>query len=248
MRAGDFFINGLSGIGDLHAVLTTLPKIPKPKRKRLSFDIAGASRSAYIDEDSWEPREFELSIALVSESEEDRLMREGWLFNAFNQPGPVPFRYYAEPAYTYYIVSADVAEQDRPARMSQTRVWTIKAEADAYKYFERDKIIELDAAGKVDNPFLSMAKPLITVYGQGDITLNWGDQAIKLTGVTGNVSVDSDEFQQDIYTTAADGTQTLCAERATLSEFPVLAAYQHTPISWVGNVSKVIVEPRWRLL
>ena len=247
MIAGDFFLGGFNGIHDLHAVLTTLPRIPRPKRKRLSFNIAGASRAAYVDEGSWEPRQFELSIAISAQTADDRQRAEDQLFSILASPEPIPFSYYAEPEFTYYIVSNDAADQDRPARMSEVRVWTIKVEADAYKYLNRDTMITLTSPGGVNNFMSYPALPRITIYGTGG-TFYWGGQVINMPTIPGNITIDSDEFQQDVYTTAAGGTQTLRPDLVSMLEFPVLAPNSSTNVTWGGSITKVEIEPRWRTI
>ena len=91
----------------------------------------------------------------------------------------------------------------------------------------------------ITNPGCVASEPIITVTGNGDITLMVGMQMIELTGVDSKIIIDS--VLQEVYND--DGA---CNEKMD-GDFPVLQAGVNA-ISWDGNVTRVVVSPNWRTL
>ena len=89
------------------------------------------------------------------------------------------------------------------------------------------------------NPGSVYSEPVMTVYGSGDITLMVGMTVIELTGVSGSIVLDS------VLKEAYKGTS-LMNERMT-GDFPVLKPGINA-FSWIGTVTKVVIQPNWRYL
>ncbi len=89
------------------------------------------------------------------------------------------------------------------------------------------------------NPGTVRSEPVITVYGSGDITLMVGMTIVELTGVNGNITLDTPRME------AYSGNVT--ANMQVSGEYPMLGTGA-TAVSWSGNVSKVTVQPNWRTL
>ena len=83
------------------------------------------------------------------------------------------------------------------------------------------------------------AEPVITVYGSGDITLMIGASIVELEGVSSSIVLDCALKE------AYQGS-TLQNEKMT-GEFPRLVPGLNG-VSWVGNVSRLIIRPNWRYL
>ena len=91
----------------------------------------------------------------------------------------------------------------------------------------------------ITNPGCVASEPIITITGNGDITLMVGMQMIELTDVDGRITIDS--VLQEVYND--DGT---CNEKMD-GDFPVLQPGANA-ISWDGDVTRVVVSPNWRTL
>ena len=91
----------------------------------------------------------------------------------------------------------------------------------------------------ITNPGCVASEPVITVTGNGDITLMVGMQMIELTGVDSKIIIDS--VLQEVYND--DGA---CNEKMD-GDFPVLQPGVNA-ISWDGDVTSVVVSPNWRTL
>ena len=87
------------------------------------------------------------------------------------------------------------------------------------------------------NPTDVQAKPLITIMGNGDITLLVGTQIIQLNGIENGIALDS-ELQEAYW-------ESVLKNNCMTGEFPVLGE-GNVAISWTGGtVSEVNVTPRW---
>ena len=91
----------------------------------------------------------------------------------------------------------------------------------------------------ITNPGSVYAEPVITVYGEGDITLMVGMNIVELTDVDGSITLDTPLMEAYSGATGQNGRMT--------GEFPILKPGANA-ISWTGDVTKVVVEPNWRFL
>lgn len=85
----------------------------------------------------------------------------------------------------------------------------------------------------------ALSKPIIKIYGSGDITLTINSKSINLTGITDYITIDSDI--QDAYKDTENMNNNMAGE------FPVLKS-GNNEISWVGTVTKIEITPNWRYL
>jgi phage-related protein len=168
------------------------------------------------------------------------------LFSVFDSSGYIPFSYYGESEYTYHVFNADLVETERLLRTSWVRVYTYNLSAAAFKYFDPGQRRNVSNGDTLVNPFEYEAKPYIKLMGTGNVTLTIAGKAYNYAGVDGFLEIDSDELQQDLYKTNADGTVTFQNEKAQASQaFPTLQKGRNL-ISWSGNITNLEIEPRWR--
>ena len=91
----------------------------------------------------------------------------------------------------------------------------------------------------ITNPGSVYSEPLITVYGSGNITLMIGTTIVELTNVSGSIVLDCALKE------AYKGT-TLMNDHMS-GDFPVLKPGLNA-VSWSGNVTSIVISPRWRYL
>ena len=91
----------------------------------------------------------------------------------------------------------------------------------------------------ITNPGSVYSEPLITVYGSGNITLMIGTTIVELTNVSGSIVLDCALKE------AYKGT-TLMNDHMS-GDFPVPKPGLNG-ISWSGNVTSIVISPRWRFL
>ncbi len=111
-----------------------------------------------------------------------------------------------------------------------------------FPFWYRDNVSDITvtvSGTMITNPGNVSAEPLITVYGEGDISLMVGTTLVELEGVSGSIVLDCE--LKEAYAGGA-----LMNSHMT-GEFPVLRPGANA-VSWSGAVTKVVVRPRWRYL
>lgn len=96
-----------------------------------------------------------------------------------------------------------------------------------------------ESNNKVFNLGNENSSPYFKIYGSGEITLYINDTAIQLKNVDGYIELDS-EIQECFKDNELEN-------RKMCGEFPIFSTEENI-ISWIGDVSKVEVIPRWRCL
>ena len=91
----------------------------------------------------------------------------------------------------------------------------------------------------ISNPGSVFAEPVITVYGNGNITLMVGMTITELEDIAGNITLNTPLMEAYSGTASMNG--------AVSGEFPTLLPGQNA-ISWMGSVSSVGIEPYCRYL
>ena len=91
----------------------------------------------------------------------------------------------------------------------------------------------------VTNPGSVYAEPVITVYGEGNISLMVGTTIVQLEDVSGSITLDTPLMEAYTGATSQNGKMT--------GEFPVLKPGANA-VSWSGSVTKVVVQPNWRFI
>ena len=91
----------------------------------------------------------------------------------------------------------------------------------------------------VTNPGTVYSRPVITVNGSGGITLMVGSQIVELADIAGGIVIDSELEEAYWGETSMNGDMS--------GDFPRLMPGMN-PISWSGNVTRVVIEPHWRTL
>ena len=96
-------------------------------------------------------------------------------------------------------------------------------------------ILRFRGKGTVDS------EPVITVYGNGNITLNVNGKSVGLAGVVGSITLNS-----EIMECHKDGVN---MNNKMTGDFPSLSSDGvENAVSFTGNVSRVEIRPNWRWL
>ena len=83
------------------------------------------------------------------------------------------------------------------------------------------------------------SEPIITIFGTGNITLYVNNQSISLKEIAGSITIDSE--MQNAYNGAASMNNKMSGE------FPILSLSENH-ITWLGNVTKLEIQPNWRYI
>ena len=91
----------------------------------------------------------------------------------------------------------------------------------------------------ITNPGSVYSEPLITVYGSGNITLMVGTTIVELTDVSSSIVLDCALKEADKGTTLMNDHMS--------GDFTVLKPGLNA-VSWSGNVTRIVIKPKWRFL
>ena len=83
------------------------------------------------------------------------------------------------------------------------------------------------------------AEPIITIFGNGNITLYVNNKSIYLKEITDKIIIDSE--MKNAYNNSVSLNYKMSGD------FPVLSLGENN-ISWTGNVTKLETQPNWRFL
>ena len=123
------------------------------------------------------------------------------------------------------------------------KVWHIKY---TNKYLKNESVKDLTITTQtslvINNQGLEIAKPIITLYGSGniEIAIN-GSTIFEYTFPSGETSVVVDSLQEEAYLNG------IYKNRNMLGEFPKLNPGNNT-ITWTGSLTRIKVEPKSRWL
>lgn len=135
-----------------------------------------------------------------------------------------------------YVKDAASVEDIAAALLGKVK---ITFTARAYKYALGGELKKTFTApgGTLYNAEAFTARPLVTVYGSGDVTLYFNDRAISIKEIEDSLTIDS--FDMIAYK-----EDTLFNSKLNSQYFPRLVPGKNT-ISWAGNVQRVEIVPRW---
>ena len=140
----------------------------------------------------------------------------------------------------YYARIVNQIPFARILRGNPHRSFTVNFRCKPFWYAADVQDITLTGSGTmVTNPGSVFSEPVITVHGSGDITLMVGMSIVELEGVDGNISLDSS--LQEAYSGA------ILMNDKMSGDFPVLKPGANA-VSWSGNVTDVVIAPRWRYI
>lgn len=108
-----------------------------------------------------------------------------------------------------------------------------------HKGLVANDVITLTVAGSITNPSAAYSKPIIKIYGTGDVVVTINSVSFTIKGVNAYATVNSEI--EDCY------KDTTSMNNSMEGEFPKLAAGVNS-ISWTGTVTKLEITPNWRWL
>ena len=210
------------------------PVLTLPNERATFVDVPGRSGSRTVLEGESVYDDLVLTAQCIVENTE----RYEEIAAFLKGSGRVTFANRPEGYYEARIVNQIPFE--KILRGNPHRSFAVNFRCKPFWYAESVPTITVTKSGTfVTNPGNIYAEPKITVVGSGSITLMVALTIIELEGIAGNITLNS--ALQEAYS----GTTSM--NSAMSGEFPILYPGANA-ISWTGNVSKVVIEPRWRYL
>lgn len=214
-------------------LIQELPSISKPPMRYNTIDVDGRD-GEIIQELGYGSYDKVLSIALTRGFDINQVIKY------FSGSGNLVF---SNESDKYY--KAKILEQVDYERLLKFRTATVIFRVEPYKYklseTETDVSITSQESVSVTNSGLEVSKPLITLYGSGEITFTLDSIDIFTINIgdDGSVVIDSDE--ENAY------LGSVLKNRNMTGKFPVLQPGSNT-ITWTGSLTRIKVNPRSRWL
>lgn len=146
----------------------------------------------------------------------------------------------ARPGGFYYARISNQIEFTKILRSHENRSFVVNFRCKPFWYMESPPMLTLTTSGIfVTNPGNIYAEPVMTVTGSGDITLMVGMSICELTGISGNIVLDTPLME------AYSGTTSLNSRMS--GDFPTLLPGVNA-VNWSGNVSLLQIVSNWRYL
>ena len=209
------------------------PNIPSANKRYESTEVEGrdGSLTRFI---GYEDLKFSLTFNVLFQSDIKQKLRE--IKGVLAQAGTLSFD--DAPNFYYKIKQAQISETESVIKASG--VFSVEFIAEPYEY-------ETSATGNysvksftIANKTTTTALPVIKIYGTGTVVLNINGRGITITGLTSDITLDSE--LQEAYTGLTTNMNS-----SMNGEFPVLKIGSNT-ITWTGTVTKVEIDPKWRWL
>lgn len=213
MRSYIFYNNQNSN--DLDLIIEKTPEIPSPIIK---YEII-----------------FKVDFAYFADREEYLMKKsriDAWLLSETNKY----LTYSLDEFVIYKVKQVQIDNTTTTSRIM--RHFSVTFTCTGLKYMASGlKPIEVVNGATLNNFGSYESKPLIKIYGSGNITVSIGGKSFTINNISSYVSVDSEikECYKDSTNKGKDMT----------GDWPVLPIGSNT-ISWTGTVSKVEIIPRWR--
>ena len=115
--------------------------------------------------------------------------------------------------------------------------FAVEFEVQPFMYEAVPSILTLTEPTSVLNTGTFESEPIITVYGQGNITLTFNNSNIILNNIEEKITINSEILN------AYDGNLSLNNKMS--GDFPILKLGENN-ISWTGSVTKLEITPNWR--
>lgn len=115
--------------------------------------------------------------------------------------------------------------------------FAVEFEVQPFMYEAVPSTLTLTESTSILNMGTFESEPIITVYGQGNITLTFNNSNIILNNIEEKITINSEILN------AYDGNLSLNNKMS--GDFPVLKLGENN-ISWTGSITKLEVTPNWR--
>lgn len=213
-------------------IISELPTISRPKMRTENIVIDGRDGDI-VEELGYSSYTKELLIGLNTKADIDEVM------NFFTGKGKVIFS--NEPDKVYDVIADDKVDYKRLVKFKKA---TVMFHVQPYKYLVDEAPFVFNITNqtevKVSNVGYVPSKPVITLYGEGDVQLLINGISVFSVNIDDEYVV-IDSLEQEAY------KGLILKNRQMTGQFPTLKSGVNT-ISWVGNVTKIKVEPKSRWL
>ena len=214
---------------DYGIIINKLPSTVKAERNIEEIEVEGRDGDLTIDYKTYKPITFTLECTLLNFERINEV--KAWL-DGFED---LIFSWENDKYYKAKLVNKIDIEQS----LDICGEFQLLFKAQPFAYSTQNSIVSLIQASTIYNLGSINSKPLIKVFGTGDINLIVNGDIVNLYNVIDFITLDSEIM--DAY------KDTLLKNNDMNGEFPELVVGENT-ISWVGAVTKVDINLNQRYL
>lgn len=226
---------------DFGILIASVPQRIRPERRVKHIVIPGRNGDLTEDEGVYEPYTITMECSTRGSEKLDEIV--AWL----NGTGELilstePDKVYKASIYNKISISDVVYLYN--SFLLQFRVQPLKASVNAFnERIEMEKPSQ-NGTGKVYqiyNRGTVCSKPTITIYANSDVMLHLNDNLIRLFGVDGHITIDSEMMEAYKDSENANGKVSMT------KGFPCFEVGDNS-FRVRGVVDKIVIEPKWRWL
>lgn len=211
-------------------MICELPPITKPEMRTSIIEIDGKDGDI-IEELGYASYQKTLQIGLTRNFDINQIIKY------FSGSGDLVLS--NEPDKVYKATIYSKVDYEKLLRFKTAEV---EFHVQPYKYLLNEAPFELNITNetelKVSNVGLEKSKPIITLYGEGEVQLSINGSDIFSINIDDEYVV-INSIEEEAY------KENVLKNRNMLGEFPVLEIGINT-IKWTGNLKKIIIEPKSR--
>lgn len=211
-------------------MICELPPITKPEMRTSIIEIDGKDGDI-IEELGYASYQKTLQIGLTRNFDINQIIKY------FSGSGDLVLS--NEPDKVYKATIYSKVDYEKLLRFKTAEV---EFHVQPYKYLLNEAPFELNITNetelKVSNVGLEKSKPIITLYGEGEIQISINGSDIFSINIDDEYVV-VNSIEEEAY------KENVLKNRNMLGEFPVLEIGINT-IKWTGNLKKIIIEPKSR--
>ena len=237
-----FEYKGINSL-DMHLKILNDISFPSPEADIEFLEVLGKDGEVVIDNGRLKSVEFSIPVHLRLPKNIDVGYMSGkiseWLKT---DVGWHPFKFSGIRDYDY--IGICYQQFDIQETLSNFGKTVITFKLKPIRKLSDDNLREILNGQSIISPVNRPGKPLIYIEGSGPITLkNNGVDWLKLNSIDGNITIDSELMT--VYKGSASHFDKMLGNLRPL--FPVLS-HKDNVITWTGNITKLVIDPRWSVI
>ena len=254
MKPGSFILNGVHS-EDIRTVIQGRPTLATPRR-RVTFKQGVEQDGALpFDEESYDNTEIELSLFTQGDDASENRER---IYHLFNSGKYMDLILYSDPTKVYKVMTIEFPNFESRYFMGESISYQVKLTALPYKHLVLSPLTTLATPSTLVNPSLYPSEPRIAIVGSGNITLTIGGRDFIMKGVDGYIIVDSNleiaykdlalGVNYDLENNPSKPEDVINQNSKVFTRvYPTFSPGVNS-VTWVGNVTRVDILPKWRTL
>ena len=216
-----------------NVLIENAPETNRPARKVDRYEVPGRNGDIVVAQDAWEnvPRTYDL-VAYGGDYNQMTSALMEWLY------APSGYQRLEDSFDALVYRLAYVSEAtDIENLVNENGRCTVSFKCDPRRFLKTgESAVTLSGTGTITNPTRFTAKPVITVSGSGNGTIECGGNTITIAGIYDGMTIDCE--QMDAYA----GTTNL--NNLVSGSFPVIPGGEQT-ITITGGITSISVVPNW---